>query len=38
MRIIQEDEQMKGSFKTKRKVAGWNDEYMKCILQKIIDP
>jgi len=38
MRIIQEDKQMKGSFKTKRKIAGWNDEYMKCILRKIIDP
>lgn len=38
MRIIQEDKQMKGSFKTKRKVAGWNDSYMKSILRKIIDP
>lgn len=38
MRVIQEDRQMKGSFKTKRKVAGWNDEYMKAILRKIIHP
>lgn len=38
MRIIQEDTQMKGSFKTKRKIAGWNDEYMKAILKKVIDP
>lgn len=38
MRIIQEDKQMKGSFKTKRKIAGWNDEYMKAILRKVIDP
>ena len=38
MRIIQEDKQMKGSFKTKRKIAGWNDEYMKNILRKVIDP
>lgn len=37
MRIIQEDTQMKGSFKTKRKIAGWNDDYMKAILRKVID-
>lgn len=37
MRVIQEDKQMKGSFKTKRKVAGWNDDYMKSILRKVID-
>lgn len=38
MRMIQEDTQIKGSFKTKRKVAGWNDDYMKGILRKVIDP
>lgn len=38
MRIIQEDKQIKGSFKTKRKIAGWNDEYMINILKKVIGP
>ncbi|MEM6845769.1 MAG: hypothetical protein AAF632_26400 [Bacteroidota bacterium] len=38
MRIIQEDEQIKGSFKTKRKIAGWNDEYLINILKKVINP
>ncbi|MEM6846328.1 MAG: ISAs1 family transposase [Bacteroidota bacterium] len=36
IRIIQEDGQMKGSVKIKRKIAGWNDEYMKSILQKVV--
>lgn len=38
MRVIQEDTQMKGSFKTKQKVAGWNDDYMKTILRKVVVP
>lgn len=38
LRIIQEDTQMKGSFRTKRKMTGWNDDYMKAILKKVIYP